>query len=148
MSVSLDDEVLPITPADVASPFLLQTSARMPSLFQGVFYPTQGDAAQLGLAGEFRGLYGDGGSPTWQPDWSNYQANRSGHTHWGVDIYGPVGYPVVAVVDGELSFRNQPGGLGLYAVLTIVVQGMSYEFHYGHLQGPNGAARSVPGRGV
>lgn len=144
--MSLDDEVLPVTPVDVATPFILSPGARTRSLLHGALYPTQGDPAQIGLAGELRGLYGEPASLTWQPAWSMYRANRNGHTHWGVDIYAPVGHALVAVTDGELSFRTQAGGggLGLYAVLTVVVQGKPYEFHYGHLDHASGAARSVP----
>jgi murein DD-endopeptidase MepM/ murein hydrolase activator NlpD len=143
MTVSYDDEILPVTPADVATPFVLQPGARSASPFPGLLYPTQGGAALPGQAGELRGMYGEAGALLWKPEWSTYQGDRNGRRHWGVDIYGPVGQPLIAVVNGELSFRNQPGGLGLYAVLAITVAGKRYEFHYGHLSAPHGAERSV-----
>jgi|AraplaDrversion2_2_1032049.scaffolds.fasta_scaffold05408_4 murein DD-endopeptidase MepM/ murein hydrolase activator NlpD len=143
MPVNHDDEILPVTPADVATPFVLQPGARTASLFPDLFYPTQGGPARPDRAGELRGLYGEAGALLWKPEWSIYQADRNGKRHWGVDIYGPVGQALIAVVDGELSFRNQPGGLGLYAVLAITVAGKRYEFHYGHLSAAHGAQRSV-----
>lgn len=144
MPVNHDDEILPVTPVDVATPFVLQPAARTASLFPSILYPTQGELIQPGKAGELRGMYGEVGALLWKPEWSAYQGNRNGKKHWGVDIYGPVGQALVAVVDGELSFRDQNGGLGLYAVLSISVAGKTYEFHYGHLGARNGAPRSVP----
>lgn len=143
MPVNYDDEILPVTPTDVATPFVLQPGARTASVFPGLLYPTQGGAAIPGKAGELRGMYGEAGALLWKPEWSTYRGNRNGKTHWGVDIYGPVGQAVVAVVNGELSFREQAGGLGLYAVLAITVAGRRYEFHYGHLSAKSGAERTV-----
>ncbi len=40
----------------------------------------------------------------------SYGDPRSGHSHQGVDIGGPHGAPVVAVVSGSVSFSNMGGG--------------------------------------
>jgi murein DD-endopeptidase MepM/ murein hydrolase activator NlpD len=141
---TLDDEVLPYTPADVATPFVFDQAARTSSVFSTFLYPTQGGNATPGLAGELRGLYGKTGALAWHPEWSQYHATRpTNKPHWGVDIYAPVGTQLVAVCDGDLTFAQQDGGLGLYARLTFTIQGKVYVFHYGHLNDKNGAARSV-----
>ena len=144
MPPNYDDEVLPQTPADVATPFVLQPAARASSLFANPFYPSQDSTAVLGKAGELRGLYGTPGGLLWHPDWSEYRSARAGgNKHWGVDIYAPPGTNIVAVVAGDLSYAQQADGLGLYARLAITVNGNIYTFHYGHLSAQVGAARSV-----
>jgi murein DD-endopeptidase MepM/ murein hydrolase activator NlpD len=144
MTHPLDDEIFPYTPADVGVPFVLQPGSRTDSLFESPFYPTQGEPPKLDMAGELRGLYGAPGALTWKPEWSAYRGKRPRpEPHWGVDIYGPAGEPVVAVVDGELSFLQDLPGLGLYALLRFTRQGKQYVFHYGHLKAASGAARSV-----
>lgn len=141
---TLDDEVLPYTPADETTPFVLASDKRTNSLFNSFLYPTQGGNALPHLAGELRGLYGAPGALAWHPEWSQYRGARPpAKTHWGVDIYAPVGTEVVAVCDGALSYAQQANGLGLYARLQVIVNGKNYEFHYGHLQAKSGEARSV-----
>ncbi|OAI20871.1 hypothetical protein A1359_20230 [Methylomonas lenta] len=141
---TIDDEVLPVTPSDEATPFIFKPENRANSLFKTFLYPTQGGIAQPNLAGELRGLYGTPGALAWHPEWSEYLASRPpAKTHWGVDIYAPVGTEIVAVCNGELSYAQQANGLGLYAKLRFTVAGKIYEFHYGHLQAKNGETRSV-----
>jgi murein DD-endopeptidase MepM/ murein hydrolase activator NlpD len=141
---SLDDEVLPQSPADVATPFVFQASARTNSLFGTFLYPTQGGVALPTHAGELRGLYGRPGALAWHPEWSAYMATRPpAKTHHAVDIYAPPGTQLVAVCDGDLTFAEQPSGLGLYARLAFSVGGKHYEFHYGHLGAKVGGPRSV-----
>ena len=142
---TLDDEVLPITPDGVATPFIFKLGDRSDSLFASPFYPTQGGNASLNNAGELRGLYGNPGALVWHPEWSQYRATRPpSKPHWGVDIYAPAGAEIVAVCNGELSYAQQANGLGLYARLQFSVLGKVYAFHYGHLQAKRGEARSVP----
>lgn len=144
MPLSLDDEVLPITPSDAGTPFIFEPGAVAGSLFTSAVYPTQGNGFQVGHSGELRGLYGKPGSLLWKPSWSAYRADRGGgKIHWGVDIYAPVGTALVAVVDGELSFAQQANGLGLYAKLAFEVSGAPYVFHYGHMQSKHGAPRTA-----
>lgn len=145
MPVSYDDEVLPITPVDEGTPFVFAPGAAAPSVFDTPLYPTQDGTSLPGKAGELRGIYGKPGELKWHPEWSRYRAVRDGgNVHWGVDIYAPVGQPLIAVVAGELSFASQASGLGLYARLAFVVDGKRYTFHYGHLSRQSGADRSVP----
>lgn len=140
----LDDEIFPFSPADAGIPFVFQPAHRTSSVFENPVYPTQGDGLKLGMAGELRGLYGSPAALAWRPEWSAYRAQRPRpEPHWGVDIYGPIGQPLVAVVDGELDFLNDANGLGLYAALRFTQQGKEYVFHYGHLSSASGARRSV-----
>ncbi|HDR8955664.1 M23 family metallopeptidase [Burkholderia vietnamiensis] len=141
--MAFDDETLPVTPDDVNTPFLFGNGGGTKSIFNALFYPTQGGAASPNLAGELRGLYGRPGALDWKPEWSTYHAQRPGKTHWGVDIYAPVGTPLVAVCNGKLDYANDPGGMGLYARLEFTAQGKVYVFHYGHLSAKSGAPRSV-----
>lgn len=141
--LSLDDEVLPYQPTDVATPFILKPGAATSSVFSGAIYPTQDNEVQVGKAGELRGLYGSPGALQWRPEWSAYRAARPAKPHWGVDIYAPPGTELIAVVDGELSFNNQPKGLGLYARLRFTIGGAQFDFHYGHLSAAVGADRTV-----
>ncbi len=147
MTISYDDEVLPMTPADVGTPFIFAPSIATQSLFATPFYPTQnGNKPKPNFAGEYRGLYGTANqqsSKLWKPEWSFYKGDRNGKPHWGVDIYAPTGTQVVAVIGGELSFANQPKGLGLYAILRFNYQGKVYAFHYGHLNAKINAERTV-----
>lgn len=141
---SLDDEVLPYTPADVATPFVFDLGARTDSIFGTFLAPSQGGVALPMQPGELRGLYGHPGALAWHPEWSAYMASRPpAKTHYGVDIYAPTGTDLVAVCDGDLTFADQPNGLGLYARLGFSVGGKQYEFHYGHLGAKVGGPRSV-----
>ena len=114
----------------------------MLSLFNGPMYPTQNGGMGIGHAGEYRGLYGTNQAPTWHPEWSRYRAARPTSTHWGVDIYAPLGTEVVAVVAGELNFANDPK-LGLFAILSFEISGVRFSFHYGHLASQVGGPRTV-----
>lgn len=144
MAVSYDDEVLPQTPADLATPFIFQPGQATSTLFTSPIFPSQTGAIDPSKAGELRGLYGAPGALSWKPEWSAYQSVRPGNKiHWGVDIYAPPNTPLVAVVAGELEFRNQPSGLGLYAALTFSVNDKTYVYHYGHLASAVGGPRTV-----
>lgn len=139
-----DDELLPYTPIDVAVPFVFAPGAALPSPFGGLLPPAHNGVGQLNTAGEYRGVYGKPGAWIWKTDWSRYKFVRpNGLPHWGVDIHAPVGTPLVSVVDGDLTFANQPSGLGLYAILSFEKNGARYAFHYGHMKDKRGAPRSV-----
>ena len=62
-----------------------------------------------------------------------------GRTHDGVDMFGPAGLPVVAVVSGTLSLR--PGVLGGLVARLLGDDDTSY--FYGHLQSFAGSSRTV-----
>jgi murein DD-endopeptidase MepM/ murein hydrolase activator NlpD len=66
------------------------------------------------------------------------QARGGGRLHIGVDLSAPIGTPVVAPVDGNVSFSSDAAGGN-----TFVMTGTDGNFYYGaHLsrQGPNSGA--------
>src|SRR3954468_16019162 len=81
----------------------LALSKRLPSMFKNGAYPTQIEGWLPGPAGEQRGFFGNN---RWRPAWSAFNHPRGSATgkHGGVDIFASSGTPLLAVVDGELSF--------------------------------------------
>jgi murein DD-endopeptidase MepM/ murein hydrolase activator NlpD len=63
----------------------------------------------------------------------------NGRTHKGVDMFAPVGTPLVAVVSGSVFFQSDPlGGLAAY-----VTGGDGTTYYYAHLNDYVGGGRSV-----
>ena len=62
-----------------------------------------------------------------------------GRAHEGIDMFGPVGLPVVAVVSGTLSLR--PGVLG--GLVARLVGNDDTSYFYGHLHSFEGTSRVV-----
>lgn len=90
------------------------------------------------VVGEIRGTYkGD----VWKPSLSLYGGRAKGHN--GVDIYAPVGMPIVATVAGRVQFVDDSNALGKRAWLSFRWQGRDWRFIYGHLDRFEGEARKV-----
>ena len=63
----------------------------------------------------------------------------NGRTHKGVDMFAPIGTPIVAVVSGSVFFQSDPlGGLAAYVTGS---DGTTY--YYAHLNDYVGGTRSV-----
>jgi murein DD-endopeptidase MepM/ murein hydrolase activator NlpD len=113
-------------------------------------YPRQksGSGTAPGLAGELRGYYRRSDkSDRWKPSWSNFGHPRSGNTHYGVDIYAPVGTEIVAIADGYAMLYPDPrpgDDLGSKLGITFTgSDGVKYDVLYGHLSALTGASRPV-----
>ncbi|MCL6590877.1 MAG: peptidoglycan DD-metalloendopeptidase family protein [Firmicutes bacterium] len=79
--------------------------------------PKSGHALLSGLLRPVRGLISSRFGPRW------------GRIHYGIDIAAPVGQPVLAAADGQVSYA---GWRGTYGRLIIVKHG-TYSTYYGHL---------------
>lgn len=113
-------------------------------------YPVQrpGGSISPGYAAELRGYYHRAdGSDRWKPDWSRFGHPRNGKTHQGLDLFAPVGTPVVAIQSGyAMLYPNPAPGdeLGKKVGLTITgSDGKKYDVLYGHLSALEGTSRSV-----
>lgn len=104
------------------------------ALFEGDSYPSQlREKPASGFHGEYRGFYP---GASWKPASSRYEG-RANKTHKGLDIYAPFApqpleTPVLALADGDLSFRagsRDPDDLGNRAELRANGVVLSY----GHL---------------
>jgi murein DD-endopeptidase MepM/ murein hydrolase activator NlpD len=113
----------------------------LPSPFVNGLYPSQDGTHTIGLAGEYRGTYGD----KWRPKSSFFDAPRdSGKRHGGADIYSTIGTPLVAVVDGELEQHPADGdGMGNRTWLTFEDGGERWRLIYGHLSSFAGGPRTA-----
>lgn len=121
----------------------LALSKRLPSMFKSGAYPTQIEGWLPGFAGEQRGFFANN---RWRPSWSAFHHRRGSATgrHGGVDVFASSGTPLLAVVDGELSFIPDDGNaIGNRAHLVFNDSGLRWRFIYGHLHSFNGANRSV-----
>ncbi len=78
---------------------------------------------------ELRGWYSD---TQWTPGKSDFHG-RSGGKHDGLDLYAPVGTPVYACIDGEVTYKADPGGYGHRTFLEGTYNGKKYFFMYCHL---------------
>jgi len=55
-----------------------------------------------------------------------------GMIHWGIDIFRPLGDPVLAVADGYVHLAENPlGGTSIY----LVDEAHEFRFYYAHLSG-------------
>lgn len=70
---------------------------------------------------------------------SDFGAPRSGHTHQGNDLFGPVGRPLLAVDAGEVRFGTDPLGGNIANLRTS--DGTRY--YYAHLDRFEGSGRFV-----
>jgi murein DD-endopeptidase MepM/ murein hydrolase activator NlpD len=123
-----------------AAPSLVGNALTSP--FVNGAYPSQNNTFIPGYAGEYRGTYGD----EWKPSWSFFNAPRpGGKTHGGIDVYCPIGTPLVAVVDGELDQVSAADGnaMGNRVWITFNQDGQQWRLIYGHLSSFDGAPRSV-----
>lgn len=86
---------------------------------------------------DYRGWYPISASTAsrWCPKQSRYDGPRPGGTkHKGLDIYGPEGREVLAVVDGKIEYRpKQPGGWGNHIYLYFLRSSVQYVACYAHL---------------
>lgn len=124
-------------------PPALPSSRIATSIFKSSAYPMQFSSGYLpGLAGEYRGFYEN---DQWAPSRSRYNFPRSSGHHGGVDIYAPLGEPIIAIVDGEVEFRSDAdgNGMGNRAHLKFKASGGDWRFVFGHFDRFEGAARSV-----
>ena len=78
---------------------------------------------------ELRGWYSE---TQWSPGKSDFHG-RTGGKHDGLDLYAPVGTPVYACIDGEVTYRADPGGYGHRTFLEGTYKGKKYYFMYCHL---------------
>ncbi len=64
---------------------------------------------------------------------SFFHRRRSGLVHYAIDIFRPIGAPLLAVVDGvvEKMHNNRLGGTTLY----LVDEARNFRFYYAHLDG-------------
>lgn len=76
------------------------------------------------------------GGASYTNDWG---APRSGHTHQGNDLFGPIGRPLVAVDAGEVKFGSDP--LGGNVANLKASDGTKY--YYAHLDRFDGSNRFV-----
>jgi murein DD-endopeptidase MepM/ murein hydrolase activator NlpD len=137
----MTSDAIEVDPSEISSaaPALADV---LTSPFVSGAYPSQNNTFIPGYAGEYRGTYGD----QWKPSYSFFGAPRpNGKTHGGIDIYCPVGTPLVAVVDGELTqvSKDDKNAMGNRVWITFSQDGQQWTLVYGHLSSFDGAPRSV-----
>jgi len=71
---------------------------------------------------ELRGWYG---KTQWTPGKSAFHG-RTGGKHDGLDLYSPVGKNVYACFEGNLTYREDPGGYGHRTFLEGEYRGKTY----------------------
>ncbi|MBB4661442.1 peptidoglycan DD-metalloendopeptidase family protein [Conexibacter arvalis] len=85
------------------------------------------------------------GSYTFGGEGSRFGAGRPGHVHQGQDVAAASGTPIVAPVDGTVTWKaNQPKGAGIYIVVRGAADGRDYVFM--HLK--RGSVVVAPGQAV
>lgn len=107
-----------------------------PSLFKDGDYPVQKPGAPIDkqFAGELRGAY----THSWIPAWSLFGNPRNDpkDPHRGIDIYAPVGTPVLSTVAGTLLYKkdaDDDDDLGNRVHISFGFKGKPYRLIYGHL---------------
>jgi murein DD-endopeptidase MepM/ murein hydrolase activator NlpD len=134
----IDDEETQLNYTPVAGPKF--AGARKSVFTNPLSYPTQGNSVDISKHGEYRRRYVSGN----HPEWSKFWAERPTSRHNGIDIYAPVGTPVVALCAGGLEMvTGSEGPIGRRAWLRFVYAGAQWRLVYGHLSEFNGASRSV-----
>ena len=134
----IDDEETTLNYTPVAGP-------KFPGVLSSVFttplsYPTQGNSVDISKHGEYRRRYVSG----IHPEWSRFWAARPDTNHTGIDIYAPVGTPIVALCAGEVEMvAGIDAKIGRRAWLRFSHQGVRWKLVYGHLSQFVGASRSV-----
>ena len=120
------------------------TSIYYPSLFANGIYPIQYEAFTPEYSGETRGIYNNN---RWRPEWSRFRSDRGrpGYHHSGVDIYSPVGTPIVASANGRVQNIPEANGasIGNRVWLWVDDGGDVARIVYGHLAGFEGEDRRV-----
>ncbi|WP_421497721.1 peptidoglycan DD-metalloendopeptidase family protein [Flavobacterium columnare] len=78
---------------------------------------------------ELRGWYSD---TQWSPGKSDFHG-RTGGKHDGLDLYAPVGTPIYACIDGEITYLEDPNGYGNRIFLEGNYKEQKYFLMYCHL---------------
>ena len=113
------------------------------TLFNTAEYPVQIGSRDAIYSGEIRGTYKN----KWRPKSSLFGPVRNGGAkiHSAIDIYAPVGTPVVAICDGYALNKPIEGNenIGNRVWLEFKLPDGKWKFIYGHLDKFEGESRNV-----